>query len=151
MSSIDLLHGLGGLSPIPPKKQGDGQVLPAGDGFSSQLDALIGHKPPIAEAQEVGTTEAENPEVELGPNLTFSRHANARLESRGITLETAQLTKLDDAVTRLSDKGAKESLVLLDEHAFVVGVPKRTVITAMTRNEAMGNIFTQIDSTLVIS
>jgi flagellar operon protein len=151
MSSIDLLHGLGGLSPIPPKKQGDDPVIPAGDDFSSQLDALIGHKPAIAEPQKVGTTEAETSEVQSGPDLTFSRHANARLESRGITLDTAQLTKLDDAVTRLADKGAKESLVLLDEHAFVVGVPRRTVITAMTRNEAMGNIFTQIDSTLVIS
>ena len=33
--------------------------------------------------------------------------------------------------------------------ALIVGVPKRTVITAMSRSEAMGNIFTNIDSTLV--
>jgi flagellar operon protein len=148
MSSVDLLHGLGGLSPLLPQKQGEEQAIGAGDDFSTQLDALIGQKPAIAETPEA---EAEDAEVESGPNLTFSRHANARLESRGISLDSAQLTKLDEAVTRLGDKGAKESLVLLDEHAFVVGVPRRTVITAMTRNEAMGNIFTQIDSTLVIS
>jgi flagellar operon protein len=144
MSSVDLLHGLGGLSPLLPKKQGDDHAIPAGDDFSSQLDALIGKKPATVEPPEAETPESPS-------NLTFSRHATARLDSRGITLDSAQLTKLDDAITRLADKGAKESLVLLDEHAFVVGVPKRTVITAMTRNEAMGNIFTQIDSTLVIS
>ncbi len=144
MSSVDLLHGLGGLSPLLPKKPGEDHATVAGDEFSSQLDALIGKKPASAEPPE---TEAAEPPS----NLTFSRHATARLESRGIALDSSQLTKLDEAVTRLGDKGAKESLVLLDEHAFVVGVPRRTVITAMTRNEAMGNIFTQIDSTLVIS
>jgi flagellar operon protein len=145
MSSIDLLHGLGGLSPLLPNKKGDEHAIPAGDDFSSQLDALIGHKPASAEPQEAEATESPS------TNITFSRHANARLESRGITLDSAQLLKLDEAISRLADKGAKESLVLLDEHAFVVGVPRRTVITAMTRSEAMGNIFTQIDSTLVIS
>ena len=38
----------------------------------------------------------------------------------------------------------------MDDHAFIVGVPKRTVITAMSRIEAVGNIFTQIDSTLFV-
>ena len=38
----------------------------------------------------------------------------------------------------------------MDDMAMIVGVPKKTVITAMSRNEAMGNIFTNIDSTLVV-
>jgi flagellar operon protein len=53
-------------------------------------------------------------------------------------------------VDRLAQKGAQESLVLMGDHAFIVGVQNRTVITAMSRDEAMGNIFTQIDSTLVV-
>ena len=82
--------------------------------------------------------------------LRFSRHAKARLESRGIELDDAAHARLDDAVQRLDTKGARESLVLMDDNAFIVGVPKRTVITAMSRSEAMGNIFTGIDSTIVI-
>jgi len=141
--SIEHLHGLGGLSPLAPTpEQEHDHAIPAGDDFSSQLDALIGKEPATAEAPAEETAQSEP--------LAFSRHAQARLESRGIVLSADQLQQLDQAVDRLDDKGAQESLVLMDEHAFVVGVPRRTVITAMTRSEAMGNIFTQIDSTLVI-
>lgn len=82
--------------------------------------------------------------------LRFSRHAEARLESRGISLDEAQFERLGQAVDKLDKRGAKESLVVMDDHAFIVGVPKRTVITAMSRTEAVGNIFTQIDSTLFV-
>ena len=61
-----------------------------------------------------------------------------------------QLERLGEGIDQLSKRGAKESLVLMDDMAMIVGVPKKTVITAMSRNEAMGNIFTNIDSTLVV-
>lgn len=83
-------------------------------------------------------------------DVRFSRHASARLESRGMALSDADLGDISAAVDRLQDKGARESLLLMGDHAFVVGVPKRTVITAMTRQEAVGSIFTNIDSTLVM-
>jgi flagellar operon protein len=57
--------------------------------------------------------------------------------------------RLETAVDELSQRGAKESLVLMDDRAYVVGVPKRTVITVMSREEAMGQVFTNIDSTYV--
>jgi len=41
-------------------------------------------------------------------------------------------------------------LLLVGENAFIVGVERRTVITALSRQEAVGSIFTNIDSTLVI-
>ena len=51
---------------------------------------------------------------------------------------------------QLARKGARESLVLLEDNAYIVGVPDRRVITVMSRGEAVGNIFTNIDSTLVV-
>jgi flagellar operon protein len=148
MSLIDNLHG---ISPLLPTQTDVGGVQngvgPGGDDFSSQLDVLIkGTGKTTDQAPEAPDSEQSKPLEEL----QFSKHAKARLESRGIALDTTQIDKLNQAVERLAAKGAKESLVLLDEHAFVVGVPRRVVITAMTRNEAMGNIFTQIDSTLVL-
>ena len=94
----------------------------------------------------------DRPTSEAPPpaQLVFSRHAEARLESRNIALTEEQHTELANAVDKLDERGAQESLVLMDEHAFIVGVPKRTVITAMTRQEAVGNLFTNIDSTVVI-
>ncbi|MEC7947487.1 MAG: TIGR02530 family flagellar biosynthesis protein [Myxococcota bacterium] len=83
-------------------------------------------------------------------DVRFSRHASARLESRGIELSQVEIGEISSAVDRLHQKGARESLLLMGDHAFVVGVPRRTVITAMTRQEAVGSIFTNIDSTLVM-
>jgi flagellar operon protein len=59
------------------------------------------------------------------------------------------MEKLDAAVAAASDKGANESLVLMDELALIVSVKHRTVITAMPSNETRGNVFTSIDSTVI--
>lgn len=66
-----------------------------------------------------------------------------------MVVDAAEQARLEDAVDALSAKGANESLVLTNDAAYVVGIPQRTVITAMSRQEAMGQIFTQIDSTFV--
>jgi flagellar operon protein len=89
-------------------------------------------------------------EAEKTGELRWSRHATARLRSRGINLDEQATAEISEAVNMLESKGAKESLVLYDEHAFIVGVQRRTVITAMTRDEAVGSIFTNIDSTIVV-
>ena len=89
-------------------------------------------------------------EGEEGPDVQFSRHALGRVESRGITLSEDDLEELAQAIDALAGKEAQESLVLQGENAFIVGVPKRTVITAMTRKEALGSVFTNIDSAMVL-
>ena len=92
--------------------------------------------------------EAASEAPEEAPPLSFSKHAKARLQSRGIDLDGSQMQRLEDSVEQLAEKGASESLVILDDHAFIVGVPKRKVITALSRTEAMGNVFTKLDSVL---
>lgn len=87
---------------------------------------------------------------EEGPNVQFSRHALGRFESRGIALNDDDLEEIAQAIDVLAEKEARESLVLQGENAFIVGVPKRTIITAMTRKEALGSVFTNIDSAMVI-
>ena len=81
--------------------------------------------------------------------IRFSRHAAERMSSRGISLDSGKLSKLDAAVSAADSKGARESLVLMDELALVVSVRNRTVITAMSSDESKGNIFTSIDSTVI--
>jgi len=89
-------------------------------------------------------------ESEKTGDLRWSRHASARLRSRGIDLSDQATREIGEAVEMLAAKGAKESLVLYEDHAFIVGIGRRTVITAMTREEAVGSIFTNIDSTIVV-
>jgi len=81
--------------------------------------------------------------------IRFSRHAAQRISTRGISLDTGTLGRLDAAVNAAGSKGARESLVLMDELALIVSVKNRTVITAMSRDETKGNVFTSIDSTVI--
>ncbi len=83
--------------------------------------------------------------------VKFSGHALQRLEQRQISLNEAEVAQLETAVEKLADKGARESLVISDKAAFIVNVPNRTVITAMAPDEAQEQIFTQIDSAVLLS
>jgi flagellar operon protein len=82
--------------------------------------------------------------------LTFSQHAIERLRSRNLQLSDQDLTKINDAVNRVAQKGAKESLVYCNDIALVVSVQNKTVITAMDGKSAKNTIFTNIDSAVII-
>ncbi|UQZ32113.1 flagellar biosynthesis protein [Paenibacillus sp. PK3_47] len=83
--------------------------------------------------------------------LKFSNHAAKRLEQRGIELGSRQLDQISSAVDKAAAKGSKESLILMKDMAFIVSVPNRTVVTAMDGNSMKDNVFTQIDSAVIIS
>jgi flagellar operon protein len=78
--------------------------------------------------------------------VKFSNHALKRLESRNIHLDDIELNKIESAVNRAELKGAKDSLVMMRDKAFIVNIPNRTVITAMQVGEEQDNVFTNIDS-----
>jgi flagellar operon protein len=82
--------------------------------------------------------------------LKFSQHAISRLQSRNITLSTTDLHKINAAVKKAEQKGAKESLMLLDNIALVVSVKNKTVITAMDGASMKNNVFTNIDSAIIL-
>lgn len=83
--------------------------------------------------------------------VKFSRHAELRLEQRGIKLAPEQMNKLETAIDKAAAKGAKESLVLFPDLALIVNVKNRTVVTAVDGGQMKENIFTQIDSAVIIS
>ena len=82
--------------------------------------------------------------------IKFSGHAQTRLASRQITLSDSDVARLGQAMTKAATKGAKDSLVLMDRTAFVVSVANRTVITAVASDTLKDNIFTNIDSAMIL-
>lgn len=80
-------------------------------------------------------------------NLRFSKHANARLTSRNINLSAEQMARLEQGTTRARAKGIQESLVMVDNLAFIVNVKNNTVITAV--NDMTDSIFTNIDGAVI--
>lgn len=85
------------------------------------------------------------------PKLTFSQHAQLRLAERDITLSDEQIERLNDGMSRAEAKGAKESIFLLEDLAFVVSVKNNTVITAMNQQEMQEQVITNIDSAVLLS
>jgi flagellar operon protein len=79
--------------------------------------------------------------------LRLSAHAQKRLE--GVDLGERAADRLMSAVGRAEEKGARESLILVDDLAFVVSVRNRTVITAVDQGRAKENVFTNIDSVVI--
>jgi len=79
--------------------------------------------------------------------LKFSRHASERLASRNIDLTGEQRERLEMAVSRASAKGIQESLVMVDNLAFIVNIPNNTVITAV--NDVETAVFTNIDGAVI--
>ena len=73
-----------------------------------------------------------------------------RMQSRNISLTSSQKEKMGEAVKRAEAKGVKDSLVLMDNMAFVVNVRSKTVITAANNSELKENVFTNIDGTVIV-
>lgn len=82
--------------------------------------------------------------------VKFSKHAVQRLSNRKIELTSGQMERLQEGTARAQEKGIKESLVLVDQLAFIVNIPNNTVVTAMDRQDAAENIFTNIDGAVII-
>lgn len=88
-------------------------------------------------------------EIQEAQEVKFSRHAQERLEARKITLNGEQISRLQGAVNKAEAKGARESLILIDDLAFVVSVKNKTVITAVDGENRKENVFTNIDSAVI--
>ena len=78
--------------------------------------------------------------------LKFSNHATKRIESRELELTNSELARLQEAVSKAEQKGARDSLVMMNNKAFIINIPNKTVITALDVEKSEENIFTNIDS-----
>ena len=141
MNRIDNLEGL----PIDPRI---GRTDPAGKPPQKQDSAR--------KAESASFRGIFQQEIGRGQDIFFSAHARDRLTSRDIQLSPEALGKLTEAIDRAADKGARDALVLMpgasrrEDLALVVSVTNRTVITAMDGENIRENIFTNIDSALVV-
>lgn len=100
-----------------------------------------------------GTTPKEGAKGIQGESfesILLSKHAEKRINARGLELTETEKSKLETAVNSLQKKGAKDSLVLMGELAFIVNVPSKTVVTALSKDQMKEQVFTNIDSTILV-
>ena len=116
-----------------------------------QMTGMLGTKP--AEKNTSKETEIsfqkilQNAGSEQTQNLRFSKHANERLLNRNINLSAEQMERLETGTSKAREKGIQESLVVVDNLAFIVNIKNNTVITAM--DDSSDSIFTNIDGAVI--
>lgn len=144
MANPSLVNGLDRIQNLIPtkpaeikKSEGEGQVS-----FKEALGEAL-------KTNEVGAPKTATAKTEM-PQLKFSNHAIERMQSRGISYSPQDLTRLGEAVQKAAAKGSKDTLVLMDQSALIVSVKNNTVVTVMDKNALKENVFTNIDSTIVM-
>lgn len=117
-----------------------------------EIEKVIGPLQPTGTPGSSGRTQARGADFQdvLRQQLRLSGHAQTRLRGRGIDLSEGDWARVTGGVDRAAAKGAKESLILVDDVALVVSVRNRTVITAVDKDNLKENVFTNIDSAVIV-
>ncbi len=110
---------------------------------------MPGANPPVT---ETGKPFRQLLDASLGQTqkLTFSKHAQARVEQRGVELSAADLKRLEQAVGKAEEKGVTDSLMYLNNTAFIVNIPSRVVVTVVDGSDTQNNVFTNINGAVIL-
>ena len=89
-------------------------------------------------------------EAQKAQSVQFSKHAARRVQERGIDMTDNLLNDLNQAVQKARAKGARDVVIIGESGAFIVNVQNNVVVTTMTGTEMKENIFTNIDSAVLM-
>jgi flagellar operon protein len=127
------------VTSLPTQKSQDKNKLNPNETseFKNLLDSTLGER---------SETEGSN-----AKGIHLSTHAMRRLQERNMNLDKEEYQKLQTAIDRLKIKGGQDSLVITGKAAYIVDVPKNTIVTAIDKDSIGENVFTKIDSTILMN
>ena len=122
---------------------------------------IVSGNPRPEQTQKVGTDASDTAEkdsfqsiltdmLRKNSEVNFSKHAVKRAVDHNIELTDESLSRLNEGVKMASQKNLEEPLILVGSTAFLVNIPNNTVITAVDSSDMKGNVFTNIDGTVII-
>jgi flagellar operon protein len=130
------------VTSLPSQKKTDG-VNKLKQGETSEFKGLLD-----STVDQQSSSEAAAP---ASRGIQLSTHAMRRLQERNISIDKEEYTKLQTAMDRLKLKGGQDSLVITSKAAYIVDVPKNTIVTAIDKDSIGENVFTKIDSTILMN
>lgn len=89
-------------------------------------------------------------QLQQNAGVEFSKHAVSRVAQRNIELTDSSLERLNQGVKIAQEKGLDSALILIDRTAFIVSAQNNKVITTVGEGDLTGNVFTNIDGTVII-
>jgi flagellar operon protein len=124
------------VSKLPKSKKSDAgnKVGEEGKEFKSLLDQTI----------DQGTVVPKQEGIHL------STHAQKRIQERNLMIDNDEFFKLKGAFDKLREKGGQDSLIITDKAAYIVDVNSNKIVTAIDKGSIAENVFTKIDSTVVV-
>ena len=82
--------------------------------------------------------------------VEFSNHAVSRVAQRSIDVSDENLERLNEGVRIAQEKGLGDTLILIDRTAFLVNARNNKVITTVDGEDLKGNVFTNIEGTVIV-
>lgn len=89
-------------------------------------------------------------ELDKKNSFVISNHAAERLRDRNISLNESDMNKINEGINKAVEKGSSESLILYKDLVLVTSIKNRTIITAVDKNSSKGNVFTNVDSVVLL-
>ncbi|MCY6483687.1 flagellar biosynthesis protein [Clostridium aestuarii] len=124
----------------------NGKLYPVGD-FPQAYDS---QKKANKITKENSFDEILKGKLNKDESFTISKHAAQRLKERNIRFNEVDMKSINEGINKAKEKGAKEALILYKNAALVTSIKNRTVITAVDSEESKGNVFTNIDSVVLL-
>ncbi|MDD3223488.1 MAG: flagellar biosynthesis protein [Clostridium sp.] len=91
-----------------------------------------------------------NTEMTKDNGFVISGHAASRLKSRNINLNENDMKAINDGINKAEEKGAKDSVILYKNLTFIASIKNRTIITAVDKENSKQNVFTNVDSVVML-
>ncbi|MFT8313917.1 MAG: TIGR02530 family flagellar biosynthesis protein [Clostridium sp.] len=89
-------------------------------------------------------------EISKNDSFIMSKHAEERLNSRNISFNEQDMKNINEGINKAEKKGCTNSVILYKDVALVTSVKNRTVITAVDKESAKNNVFTNVDSVVLL-
>lgn len=91
-----------------------------------------------------------NNKIDNKESFFISNHAAERLKERNISFNESDMKNINEGINKAEQKGSKETLILYKDTALVTSIKNRTIITAMAKENSKNNVFTNIDSVVIL-
>lgn len=89
-------------------------------------------------------------QIQEASGVSFSKHAVSRVIDRNIDISDESMERLSEGMRIAEEKGLDDTLILIDNAAYIVSVRNNTVITTVGQEELKGSCFTNIGGTVII-
>ena len=81
-------------------------------------------------------------------NITISKHAALRLNEINFTADDMKIIEKGFKIAK--EKNSKNAVMIYKDTALIASIENKTIITAVNKDRAKDNIFTNIDSVVIL-